>query len=198
MLPHSLPLSTLWTVVCSGMLVVVDCGHVAIIIFYTPFILISTHNPSYEQWLIGMGMGAGSSLLWRWWQTISTQPTLQARACSGGGQVLGCCLICLVSMCLALYLSCTHDPPYEQLLIGMGWVLCPSSWAVLLVLFQPGLASKLRLWLGLRRLWLSQHTGQAKAVNQGLAQAAAFVCKMFKFFPQVHWLYRKLIRTIDT
>ena len=40
-----------------------------------------------------------------------------------------------------------------------------------LVLFRPGLASKPRLWLGLRRLWLSQHTGQAKAVNQGLALA---------------------------
>jgi hypothetical protein len=40
-----------------------------------------------------------------------------------------------------------------------------------LVLFWPGLASKLRLWLGLRWLWLSQHTGQAKAVNQGLALA---------------------------
>jgi hypothetical protein len=40
-----------------------------------------------------------------------------------------------------------------------------------LVLFRPGLASKPRLWLGLRRLWLSQHTGQAKALNQGLALA---------------------------
>lgn len=27
--------------------------------------------------------------------------------------------------------SCTHNLPYEQLLIGMGWIPCPSSWAPL-------------------------------------------------------------------
>jgi hypothetical protein len=57
---------------------------------------------------------------------ISTRSTLRARAGSGGGQVLGCRLIHLVFICMALYLSCTHDPPYELLLIGMGWVPCPS------------------------------------------------------------------------
>jgi hypothetical protein len=37
-------------------------------LLYTPvIILISTHNTSYEQWLIGMGVGAGcSSSAWRW------------------------------------------------------------------------------------------------------------------------------------
>jgi hypothetical protein len=53
---------------------------------------------------------------------ISTRSTLQARAGSSGGQVLGCHLIHLVFMCVVLYSSCTHDPPYKQLLIGMGWV----------------------------------------------------------------------------
>ena len=41
----------------------------------------------------------------------------------------------------------------------------------LLVLFRPGLACKPRLWLGLRRLWLSPMPGQAKAVNDSLALA---------------------------
>jgi hypothetical protein len=36
---------------------------------------------------------------------------------------------------------------------------------VIIVLFQPSLASKPRLWLGLRRLQLSQTLGQAKAVK---------------------------------
>jgi hypothetical protein len=57
---------------------------------------------------------------------VSTRSTLRARAGSGGGRVLGCRLIHLVFMCVALYSSCTHDPPYEQLLVGMGWVPCPS------------------------------------------------------------------------
>ena len=43
-----------------------------------------------------------------------------------------------------------------------------------LVMFWPGLAQKPRLWLGLRRLWLSQELGRAKAATHGLAQAAAF------------------------
>ena len=51
---------------------------------------------------------------------ISTCSTLRARAHSGGRRVLGCRLIHLVFMCLAVYLSCTRDPPYEQLLIGVG------------------------------------------------------------------------------
>jgi hypothetical protein len=53
---------------------------------------------------------------------VSTRSTLRARAGSGGGRVLGCRLIHLVFMRVALYSSCTHDPPYEQLLVGMGWV----------------------------------------------------------------------------
>jgi hypothetical protein len=57
---------------------------------------------------------------------ISTRSILQARAGSGGGRVLGCHLIHLVFMCMALYSSCTHDPPYKQLLVGMGWMPCPS------------------------------------------------------------------------
>jgi hypothetical protein len=36
----------------------------------------------------------------------------------------GCFLIHLISMCL-VYLSCTHDLPYDQLLIGMGWCYVP-------------------------------------------------------------------------
>ena len=60
---------------------------------------------------------------------ISTQSTLQARAGSGRGQVLGCHLIHLVFMCMALYLSCTHNPPHEKLLMMLGWVVqllhCP-------------------------------------------------------------------------
>jgi len=40
-----------------------------------------------------------------------------------------------------------------------------------LVLFRPSLASKPWLWLGLRRLRLSQTPGQAKAIKQGLAPA---------------------------
>ena len=34
---------------------------VPIVIFYISVILINTHNPSYEQWIISMGVGAG------WW-----------------------------------------------------------------------------------------------------------------------------------
>jgi hypothetical protein len=48
---------------------------------------------------------------------------------------------------------------------------CMSKRRVHVVLFRPGLASKPRLWLGLRRLRLSQTLGQAKAVNHGLALA---------------------------
>jgi hypothetical protein len=40
-----------------------------------------------------------------------------------------------------------------------------------IVLFRPGLAWKPRLWPGLRRLWLPQTSGQAKAATHGLAQA---------------------------
>jgi hypothetical protein len=59
------------------MVVVVDHGHPLltitvpiislslIVVFYTSVILISMHNASYEQWLIGVGVGAGFSL-WRW------------------------------------------------------------------------------------------------------------------------------------
>jgi len=40
-----------------------------------------------------------------------------------------------------------------------------------IVMFQPSLAWKLWLWLGLIWLWLSQTPDPAKAVNQGLALA---------------------------
>jgi hypothetical protein len=40
-----------------------------------------------------------------------------------------------------------------------------------IVMFRPGLAQKPRLWLGLKRLWLSQNLGRAKAPTDGLALA---------------------------
>jgi hypothetical protein len=68
--------------------------------------------------------------------------------------------------------------------------VCRSPTTSYLVLFRPGLASALR-WL-----WLSQHTGQAKAVNQGLALAWPGPGRGFcMYLPKV---YRKLIRIMCT
>jgi hypothetical protein len=40
-----------------------------------------------------------------------------------------------------------------------------------IVMFQPSLAQKPWLWLGLRHLWPAQDLGQAKAATHGLALA---------------------------
>src|SRR5258707_7758365 len=40
-----------------------------------------------------------------------------------------------------------------------------------IVLFQPGLAQKPQLWLGLKRLWLCEIVGRAKAIFHSLALA---------------------------
>lgn len=48
---------------------------------------------------------------------------------------------------------------------------CAHGNACNLVFFQPGLAWKPRLWLGLRGLWLSHIMSRAKAVTHGLALA---------------------------
>jgi len=66
---HCLVISPSWAIGSSS-----PCGpspHGPIIIFlplYPCVIPISTYNPSYEQWLIGMGVHAGCLLLlsWRW------------------------------------------------------------------------------------------------------------------------------------
>ena len=48
-------------------------------------------------------------------------------------------------------------------------------------LFRPGLAWKPRLWLGLSGLWLSQPSGRAKAIGNGLALAwPGFRPRLFK------------------
>jgi hypothetical protein len=58
-----------WTVPIPSLLSPLSCPCylvVPIIIIHTPVVLISTHNPTYEQWLVGMGVGAGCSSSWRW------------------------------------------------------------------------------------------------------------------------------------
>ena len=59
-------------------------------------------------------------------------------------------------------------------------VLCGGLY-LQLGLFRPGLAWKPRLWLGLRRLWLPQPPGRAKAIGNGLALAwPGFRPRLFK------------------
>ena len=58
----------------------------------------------------------------------------------------------------------------EVSVLSVGWDISVVSWPHV-VLFQPGLAWKPRLWPGLRQLWPGKIPGRAKAVNHGLALA---------------------------
>jgi hypothetical protein len=64
--------------------------------------------------------------------------------------VLWCHLILLITTCLALYPSCTHDPLCKQLLAGMGWVLCQLPWTPLavVVVLPPHKQLLVRLGVG--------------------------------------------------
>jgi hypothetical protein len=59
------------------------------------------------------------------------------------------------------------------------------------VLAQLGLKATALAWPEAALAFLNLRPGQSHQPRLGLAQAAAFVCKMFKFR-----LYRKLIRTM--
>jgi hypothetical protein len=90
--------------------------------------LICTRNPPYKQWLVGKGAGAAPFIIVvrvEAWLIAPSPPCKQVLAVVGD-RCWGPSLICHhYSGTPGCHCHPTHDPPHEQLLMRLGWVVWP-------------------------------------------------------------------------